>query len=157
MNWMIRIRFWAAGSLLILSAAIGCRTGDPRTAEKKVAVDAIFTEREHKISSCLKGLAASYLETQDSVLWFDQDSTLRIKVPSMAGCEHYHAHLGQRVGGQQCDQVFHANDQGVIEIPLGRYSDPETLIITSAAFELCQTEVPARIARAHPEATPPKQ
>jgi hypothetical protein len=151
---MIRIRFLAAGFLLLLSAAIGCKTGDPRTTEKKVAVDALFMERAHPMSSCMKGLAASYLETQDSVLWFDRDSTLRIKVPSMPGCENYHAHLGQMVGGQKCEQVFHQNNQGVIEIPLGRYSDPETLIITSAAFEIRQTEVPARIAKANPEAKP---
>jgi len=80
------------------------QVGDLVAREKKVTVETVFSEREHKIESCMKGLATSYLDLQDSVLWVDPDSTLRIKPPSLPGSEPYHAHLEQRVGGQRVDQ-----------------------------------------------------
>ncbi|HLY10354.1 MAG TPA: hypothetical protein VKW04_13705, partial [Planctomycetota bacterium] len=152
----VRTRRWGLGVVLALSAAAGCRTGELVTREKPVHVETVFVEQDHKIQACMKDLAASYLDLQDSVLFVDRDSTLRIKPPSMAGSEPYHAHLGQRVGGHLLDQVFHQNAEGRIEIDLSHYADPETLIITSAACEILQQEVPSYVKKAHPGAQPEK-
>ncbi|HVR84611.1 MAG TPA: hypothetical protein VMU54_09890, partial [Planctomycetota bacterium] len=149
-----RLRPGGTALVALLLAVASCRSADPFPREKKVSVEAVFSEREHKIESCMKGLAASYLELQDSVLFFDPDSKIRIKPPSMGGCEEYHAHLSQRVGGELLDQVFHQDQNGLIEVDLGRFADPETLIITSAAYKIRQTEVPSRIAKAAPDAKP---
>ncbi|HEV3026121.1 MAG TPA: hypothetical protein VG457_01030, partial [Planctomycetota bacterium] len=129
MNPRNRLRLAAAGQVALLLAVASCRSADPFPREKKVSVEAVFSEREHRIESCMKGLAASYLELQDSVLFVDPDSKIRIQPPSLGGCEEYHAHLTQRVGGQLLDQVFHQDQNGRIEIDLGRFADPETLIL----------------------------
>lgn len=148
-----RLRSIVAGMLLFLLPFAGCRLGE-LGVEKKASVTALFSEREHKMRSCLRELAHSYAELQDSILFVDKDSRIRVKPPTAPGCEPYHAHLMQRVGGEIVEQVFHQNDRGLIEIDLARFSDSESLVITSAAYEIQQTQVPARIAQSNPEAKP---
>lgn len=153
MSIALRWRSFGTGMLLLLLPVAGCQLGELK-AEKKASVTALFSEREHKMRSCLQDLARSYAELQDSVLFVEKDSKIRVKPPSAPGCEPYHTHLFQRVGGDTVEQVFHQDDRGLIEIDLARFSDPESLVITSAAFEIRQGLVPASVAKLNPEAKP---
>jgi hypothetical protein len=150
---MTRLRALGIGILLALYGAAGCRTTDFKKDEKAVC-EMVFTQPGHKFQSCAKELGLSHLEIQDGVLFFDRDSQIRVKPPRIPGVEPYHAHLFQRVAGQVLDQLFQQDEKGLIEIDLSKYSDPETLVLTSSACDFHEKEVPSRVAKTSPDAKP---
>ncbi len=155
-TWTPRLRFLGAALGLSLALSAGCRTLGPEGGQKQTTLSALFTEREHKLRACMrdKAFEDSFTKLPDSVLFFDADSRIRIKPPRAPGAEVYHAHLLQRVGGQLLDQCFPQDAQGLIEIDLARYSDPESLIISSAAHELRELAPSATAQKADPAAKP---
>jgi hypothetical protein len=122
-----------------LTVALGCSTvGDRAPASRpKVRIEALFVASDHPLGDCLRGdLASSYLTDPDSVLFYDRDSKLRVTPPTAKGATTYHAHLFHRAGGELFDFVQKQDAGGLIEIDLGRFDQPEELVVVSAARRL---------------------
>jgi len=125
-----------------LAAFIGCQAVDLRSGPPSLEVSTLFVDRQsHDAHECLKGLAKSYSDFPDGVLFFDKTSKVKAVPPRRAKSEPYHAHVLHRVaGGQVLDHVAVQDGSGLIEVDLSRFDDPECLIVTSAPLHLKEQE-----------------
>ncbi len=132
------IRLFAVIVVLAVLAPLGCRSGpDEATGGRASArFEVTFVGPDHEVGGCLKALGDSLIDHPDGVLFFDRDSRIKVKPPRGRGVEPYHVHLEHRVAGETLDALVQADESGLIEIDLGRFNQPELLIVTSAGLHL---------------------
>jgi hypothetical protein len=138
--------------LLVLALSVGCSLlGDRREPERpKAKIESLFVEPDHRLATCLHGdLALSYISDPDSVLFFDKDSRIKVSPPTKKGAARYHAHVLHRVGTSEVlDFTFNQDSEGLIDIDLGRFDQPEEVVITSAARRITEDRPAAQDASA---------
>jgi len=122
-------------ALVVLAGFAACRTAPDRGGAKsnKLEVSLVFVEPDHRLAACQKELGGWLLDNPDSVLFWSPDSKIRVTPPRPGGASRYHAHLFHRVGQTRAEWVGHQDKDGLIEVPIGRFDEPEALVITSAA------------------------
>lgn len=131
-----RSRHVLLGTMLLwgLVAFPGCSLfGGSGVGERpKAKAEVTFVESTHRISDCLHAeIARSHEDLADSVLWFDRDSLIRVTPPTKKGAVNYHLHVLHRVQDRICDSVVPQGPNGLIELSLGRFDQPEELLVVS--------------------------
>lgn len=122
---------------LVVCGFLAC-SGDSRRGEPRVEVSTLFVPPDHKASTgCLRELCPE-MDVSDSVIFSDKTSKIRVLPPRLPRNEPYHCHLFQRLGQELLEHVFYQDARGLIEIDLGKYPEPEYLIVTSAAKRLAE-------------------
>ena len=137
MNPKSRLSISQVLGILAVAALAGCQsvpTGPGAPIPPNARVRVVFTEQDHDAGKCLKALSASLEEVPDGVLFYDRDSRIRITPPRGRGIEPYHCHIKHAVGPEKMDSVIYQDSKGLLEVDLGRFDRPETLIVTSAAM-----------------------
>ncbi len=124
----------------VLFLPLACRTTSNqsnRPDPKEVEYEVLFSEPDHEVEWCLKkALAEDYTTVTDSTIFFDRESTIRIKVPSGPSKEPYHAHLLHRRKDTLLQHLAVQGPDGAIEISLSKFEQPEILVLSSASMRM---------------------
>jgi hypothetical protein len=133
------------GSVLLVLSWLGCQTL-PREApadRSQVKVELVFVEGAgHPIGACLKEYGQNLVDWPDGVLFYDRDRDPRIRVTPPRGphAEPVHVHLLHRVGGELMDYVLSQGENGLIDLDLRRFDQPEKLVISTAGWRAREKE-----------------